>query len=112
MGARKVSGQPFLLQANAAAAPLFSSFAELAALSALRAAHNTDVALSEHAQLWEYQRVVDMKLALQQWVLSELSVHCAAVEQLSATAALLGAVDPNVAMLRCCNVGECLCCSG
>jgi len=38
---------------------------------------------------------------LQQWVLSELSVHCAAVERLSATAALLGVVDPNSAMLRC-----------
>lgn len=44
-------------------------------------------------------QVSDVKLALQQWVLAELSVHCAAVETLSATAALLGAVDPNAAML-------------
>ena len=45
-------------------------------------------------------QVSDVKLALQQWVHSELSVHCAAVERLSHTAALLGAVDPNAAMLR------------
>lgn len=30
---------------------------ELAAVSALRAAHNADVVWTEHAQLWEYQRV-------------------------------------------------------
>jgi hypothetical protein len=45
-------------------------------------------------------QVTDIKLVLQQWVMTELSTHCAAIERLTATAELLGAVDPTASMLR------------
>eukprot|EP01138_Halocafeteria_seosinensis_P016413 gb/GECG01016744.1/.p1 GENE.gb/GECG01016744.1/~~gb/GECG01016744.1/.p1 ORF type:complete len:325 (+),score=51.59 gb/GECG01016744.1/:1-975(+) len=59
---------------------------------------NVDFMLTENAQLYEYQRLKDMKQMITEFVHGYMAFHCRALENLSRVAEVLNEVDPQEGM--------------
>ncbi|CAE7868517.1 Fam92a, partial [Symbiodinium sp. KB8] len=67
-------------------------------ISHLQRVENVDFMFQENSQLFELQRLRDMKRMLSEYVAAQLTFHAKAMENLSAAAQALGSFDPDAGM--------------